>query len=257
MTSLAAPKPRPHFVPPGIGRPFVIAHRGGSLRAPENTLAAFQLAWETGADAAEFDVQPCRDGTLVVLHDSTIDRTTESKGRVDRMDVDEVTAARCWLAGGLTTETIPTLRQALELLPPRKRFLIEVKTKGAALPVLSEVRRANILDRVGVCSFLASELRALREAEPGLPLILNLPWHRIFRLDRLIDQASDLGAAGVFLFPNRVSQRIAGQAHRLGLELHAGAVNTAEDARRLVAMGVDAIETDDPGTVVPALVVSV
>ena len=254
MTSPEAPKLRPHFVPPGIGRPFVIAHRGASLRAPENTLSAFRLAWESGADAAELDVQPCRDGTLVVLHDSTIDRTTDAKGRVDRMEPAEVAAARCRLAGEPMVDTIPTLRRALELLPVDKRFLIEVKTRGAALAVLAEIRRTGVLERVGVCSFLASELRALRDAEPDMPLILNLPWQRLFRIDRLIDRAGALGAAGVFLFPNRVSKDIVEHAHALGLEVHAGAVNTADAAGRMVAMGVDALETDDPGTVVPALV---
>jgi glycerophosphoryl diester phosphodiesterase len=245
---------RPVQSTPGLSqRPFVIAHRGASARAPENTLAAFEMAWRAGADAIELDVQRTLDGTLVVLHDPTLDRATNATGRVDRTPAAGVLAARVRFDGAPADETVPSLAGVLELLPAGKRCLIEVKRKETALEVLAAIRRAGVLEQTGVCSFMASELRILRVQEPGLPLILNLPRLGLFRLDRMIERAAREGFGGVFLFPRSANERLVRRAHQLGLEVHAGPVDTPEAAERLIDFGVDAIETNDPATIVSML----
>jgi glycerophosphoryl diester phosphodiesterase len=254
MTSSPRVAP-PHFALRTTGRPLIIAHRGASARSPENTLAAFEAAWADGADAIEFDVRPTRDGELIVLHDGTLDRTADLRGVASRMTLEDIRRRRTRFGGVTTDHRIPTLREVLELLPAGKRSLIEVKAKGTAPHVLATIRETGTLDRAGVCSFLASELRWLALAEPRLPLILNLPWWRFFRLEALVDHAAKEGFSGVFVFPGRASSSLVARAHERGLEVHAGAVDAPEEAARLIAMGVDAIETNDPAAVLPALAV--
>ncbi len=243
----------PRFVSDDRRRPCVIGHRGASRRAPENTLAAFRLAFEAGADAIELDVQPTADRRLVVLHDRTLDHTTDMHGRVDRLRLTDVRRARCTFGGLVTDEPVPTLAGVLELLPPGKRCLIEVKTRGAASLVLDEIRRHGDAGSVGVCSFLDDELRWLRRQAPGIPLIQNLGWWQIVGLRRRLERAATLGAAGVFVFPRSVSPGLVERAHALGLELHAGPVETPDGVARLAAACVDAIETDDPAAVLSVL----
>jgi len=251
MTSRADDPPSQRFATPG--QPFVIAHRGSSIAAPENTLLAFQTAYDIGAAGIELDVLPTADGHLVVMHDGSVARTTDGHGRVGTLDLAEIQALRAVHNGVTTDERVPALADVLAWLPADLACLVEIKSRGTAELLLAELRRARPAGRLGVCSFLASELRLIRERAPEVPLILNLPWYRFLQLERLTTRAAELGAAGIFLFPGCVTPELVAHAHQLNLEVHAGPANSTGAVRKLLDAGVDAIESDDPAVALEAL----
>lgn len=224
MTSRADDPPSQRFAIPG--QPCVIAHRGSSIAAPENTLLAFQIAYDAGAAGIELDVLPTADGHLVVMHDGSVARTTDGHGRVGALDLAEIQALRAVHNGAATDERVPALADVFAWLPADLACLVEIKSRGTADLLLAELRRARPVGRVGVCSFLASELRVIRERAPEIPLILNLPWYRFLQLERLTTRAAELGAAGIFLFPGCVTPELVAHAHQLNLEVHAGPANS-------------------------------
>ena len=138
-----------------LGRRLVIGHRGASAEAPENTLESFRLALAQGADALELDVRLSRDGIPVVIHDPTLDRTTDRTGVVAALTVEELQRAN---AGGAR---IPTLRQVLEVFPSTP-LLVEIKAVEAQEAVGAEIDRAGARERVVIASFKHRALERLR-----------------------------------------------------------------------------------------------
>ena len=128
--------------------PLVIAHRGASLVEPENTLRAFELAIRQGAQMIELDLQLTRDQQVIVLHDETLDRTTNFKGRADEMSFDEVRRADAGKG-----ERVPSLRETLELARGRVRLYLEIKDARAGLETLRTVRQLHGEDEVMIASF--------------------------------------------------------------------------------------------------------
>jgi len=138
------------------GRRLIIAHRGASAEAPENTLEAFRLGLEQGADALELDVRLTRDGEAVVIHDPTLDRTTDRGGVVAELTLEQVQAASA--RGGAR---IPTFRSVLEAFP-KTPMLVEIKAAEAQDTVALEIERAGARDRVVLASFQHRALEKLR-----------------------------------------------------------------------------------------------
>ncbi|HKP28130.1 MAG TPA: glycerophosphodiester phosphodiesterase family protein [Gemmatimonadales bacterium] len=139
------------------GRPLVVAHRGASAEAPENTLEAFRLGIEQGADALELDVRLSADEIAVVIHDPSIDRTTNGTGAVAGLTLEELQRAD---AGG--GARIPTLRAVLEAFPTIP-ILLEVKAPEAQAAVAAEIDRAGARERVVIASFQHRALELLRK----------------------------------------------------------------------------------------------
>jgi glycerophosphoryl diester phosphodiesterase len=139
------------------GRRLVVAHRGASAQAPENTLEAFRLGIEQGADALELDVRLSADGIAVVIHDPTIDRTTNGTGAVAGLSLEEL--QRSDAGGGAR---IPTLRAVLESFPSIP-ILLEVKAPEAQGAVAAEIDRAGARERVVIASFQHRALEQLRQ----------------------------------------------------------------------------------------------
>jgi len=158
-------------------RPWVIAHRGASRRAPENTLAAFRLAFELGADGIELDTKLTADGQVVVLHDATLDRTTTGRGPVSRRTLQELRKLDAGVHFGaeFAGEPIPTLLEVLEALGPQALVNIEVANYAALFDQLPEtvaalVRSAGWEARTLVSSFNPIALRKMRRLLPEVPL---------------------------------------------------------------------------------------
>jgi len=246
---------------PGPQRPLVVAHRGSSLSAPENTMAAFRLAVDAGADMIEFDVRMTRDFELVVHHDRSLGRTSDGSGRVWDLTLEELreTDAGSWHSRRFAGERIPTLRQVLDELPRSVGLDIEVKTdgdrrRGVALPesVLLLVREARREGSVVVSSFDHRFLRRLHHLDPSLRLgALLLPVRDGFRSPSQI--ARRTGASMFICSRTQLRARHVRDARRAGLSVAVYGVNTAADLAKALHAGVQAVITDNPARIIRAL----
>jgi glycerophosphoryl diester phosphodiesterase len=228
-------------------RPLVFAHRGGSALAPENTIAAFDNGLALGADGLELDVRLSRDGAVVVHHDRTLDRTTTLRGPIADRTTDELGRAG-----------IPTLAHVLTRYP-EARVIIEMKVNhpGLAGATIDVVRGADAVERVCLGAFGLAVLRAARALEPAIATSAareEVRW-ALYR-SWLHWPVSRVGYAG-YQVPERsgrtrvVSRRFVDAAHRAGLGVQVWTVDTADEARRLLEWGVDALITDRPDLIVP------
>jgi glycerophosphoryl diester phosphodiesterase len=154
---------------------MVIAHRGNRRAAPENTLAAFRRAIEDGADIIETDVHITADDDFVLIHDSTLDRTTRASGLVGEKSATElrtIRADRGW--EGFEGETIPLLDQLLALLPLGVGLLLELKSDRflepwAGVEIARRLQKSTTADRTGFISFSEERLEAVRDSAPSIP----------------------------------------------------------------------------------------
>jgi glycerophosphoryl diester phosphodiesterase len=232
--------------------PAIFAHRGASAYAPENTLSAFVMALEQGADGVELDAKLSADGQVMVIHDATVDRTTNGHGRVKDLSLADL---RSLDAGGFFAEKyrgekVPTLEEVFEALGKRMFINVELTNYNTPADHLVEsvcmlVKKFGLQKQVLFSSFLASNLSKARGLLPEVPrglLALNGllgAWARSFgfafgRYQALHPYLKDVT-------PQQV-QRV----HRLKRRVHVWTVNAAEDMRRLFEWNVDAIFTDDP-----------
>jgi glycerophosphoryl diester phosphodiesterase len=233
-------------------RPLILAHRGASAYAPENTLAAFELALEQGAHGVELDAKLSADGEVVVIHDESVERTTNGHGRVSQV---ELSALRELDAGSFFSdrfkgEKIPTLVEVFETLGKHAIINVELtnyKTPrdGLADRVCELVQRFGLQESVLFSSFLPSNLKRTRNLLPDTPRgLLALGgwigwWARSFGFNFGDYQALHPGLRDV------TPQQIA-RVHRLKRHIYVWTVNVAEDMRRFIGWGVDGIITDDP-----------
>lgn len=253
---------RPAMLPDGDV--LVVGHRGAAGLAPENTLPAFEAAVRHGAHVLELDVWPTRDGEMVVLHDGTVDRTTNGRGHVSEMTLAEVKAldAGYWFTsdGGATYPwrgqgvTIPTLEEVLRAFPGMP-FIIEIKSSDPDVvpAVLSVIDRAGARDRVIVGSFHDSVLARVRQLAPDIPTgFAQNEAVRYLILQRLGLGALFRPAAAALQVPEWygrlrvVNPGFVRLARRQGLEVQVWTINDEETMERLAALGVDAIITDYP-----------
>src|SRR5262249_47833937 len=144
-----------------------IGHRGAAGHAPENTLAAIRRGIALGVNFVEIDVRRTADGVLVVLHDATVNRTTNGKGRVDRLSLQEVKQLN---AGD--GEHIPTLEEVLKVAVGKTGLMLELKTRGAARQAAETVREAGLSSSVIYASFLHDELQHVRTVDPEASLMV-------------------------------------------------------------------------------------
>ena len=228
-------------------RPLVFAHRGGAALAPENTLAAFDNGLALGADGIELDVRMSRDGTVMVHHDPTLDRTTALGGAIARRDAEELRRAG-----------VPTLAEVLARYRDA-RVIVELKVNHPELAraAVKEIRAADAAERICVGSFGRGVLKAVRALEPAIAtsaaraevrLALYRSWCRWPVSNTRYDGYQVPEIAGR---TRVVSPRFVADARRAGLAVQVWTVDTEADARRLLAWGVDALITDRPDIIVP------
>jgi len=220
------------------------AHRGASADAPENTLAAFALAESQGADGLEFDVQLSADGVPVVIHDETLQRTTNGRGRVAASrwaDLAELDAGR-WFAPRFAGEGVPSLAQVLDWAGERLRLNLELKDPAAA-PALLELLQRHPRSRVLVSSFNHDSLEKLRAAAPELPIGF-LSESRFWR--RHLERARRCQAVSFHPRADRVSRPLLAACRKLGLAVYPWTVDDLRTARRLQSLGADGLFTNHP-----------
>jgi glycerophosphoryl diester phosphodiesterase len=234
---------------PSAPRPLVVAHRGASRVAPENTRAAFRAALAQGADAVELDVRRTSDGHVIVLHDATVERTTDGRGPAARHSLAALKAldAGRWFGEAFTGERLPTLEEAVALIGDRAGLFIEIK-QGPLFDDTIEAAVARIIEETGLAGrcevssfdhFSVRRMKALLPAVPG----------GILYDARLIDpfEAARLAHADAVHpgWPN-VTPDLVGEAHRRGLAVAVWTVNDEDTIVELARMGVDVLITDVP-----------
>ncbi len=241
--------------------PLVFAHRGGCALGPENTLLAFDRGAASGADGFELDVHLSRDGVVVVHHDDTLERTTDSTGPVAARSADEL--SRVDAAFGFNPDRgypdrgqgagVPTLGAVLARYPTT-RIIIEMKvdSERMGLAVADEVRRAGAVDRICLAG---SGRRASAAARRALPDAASSASRNEVRWALYRSRARwPLGRApyGGYQVPEQaaghtiVSQRFIAHAHRAGLQVQVWTVDDEADMRRLLGWGVDALISNRP-----------
>jgi glycerophosphoryl diester phosphodiesterase len=161
----------------GKGAPLVIAHRGYSHAAPENTLAAIRLGLVSGAELVEIDVRLTRDGVPVLMHDDGLRRTAGRSERVRELDAAEVASldAGSWFSPQFAKERVPTLTEALDIVTAERPMLVEIKEADAGEATARAISAAGAVDRVVIQSFLPEALAGARKALPEAPIGLLLP----------------------------------------------------------------------------------
>ncbi len=236
---------------PKLPRPTVFAHRGASAYAPENTLAAFQLAVEHGADAIEFDVKLTADGQVVAHHDPTLQRTTDGQGKVGDYSLAELKKldAGSWFGEQFRNERIPTLAEIFETVGGKLFMNIELTNYATPFDQLVDkvaelVKRYQMEERILYSSFFPHNLIRAGALTPGLPRgQLALPgaagwWQRRW--------GNFLSIQAEHPFDRDVSAASIQRAHARGRLVYVWTVNQPDEMRRLQTLGVDGIFTDDP-----------
>lgn len=235
----------PYFAP---ARPRVLAHRGLSLEAPENTLLAFAHALAVGASHIETDVHASADGIAVIAHDPDLTRVAGNGLRVDAMTLAEL--ATLDLGEG---QHMPSLAEALEGFP-EARFNIDVKSVGAITPTITAIRAARAESRVLLTSFSERRRRAAIAQLPGVATSASGPRFAAALAASVVRGAPAVRAALRGLHAVQIPTRALGldtvtssrirAFHAAGVEVHVWTINDEQEMRRLLALGVDGLVTD-------------
>ncbi len=234
--------------------PVITGHRGFQQRYPENTLVSFAGAVEAGADVIEMDVHLTRDGVPVVIHDDTVDRTTNGCGRVGEMLLAEIREldAGCWFSPQFAGERVPTLQEVLERFGGRVVLNIEIKTGKETNPaapgevereVIRVVAERGITGSVLISSFDADILARTGRmtGAPALALISKVAFDA-----GILENCRRLG---VFSFHPRfdvTTGALVRAVHGAGIQVYAFGADSAERIGRLAALGADGVIAKDP-----------
>lgn len=231
---------------------WVVAHRGASGHAPENTMTAFRQAVELGAQFIETDLQITRDARVVAIHDLTLDRTTNGRGPVHVKTLEEIRAldAGSWFDPGgprsFAGERIPTLNEIFQFAQERDvNFYLEIKSGanwGVEHAVVAAVRELDAIARVVILSFDASALDSVYRLDETIMTgyLCDVP------STDLVERAVRLGARQLAPRGDLVTPALVKKAHAAGLQVVTWTINEPEQMRLLIAAGVDGIMTDYP-----------
>lgn len=268
---LAACAPTLNANPFASSKVWVIAHQGGEGVWPSNTMFAFEQAVKLGVDMLDTDIHMTKDGVLVTIHDDSVDRTTNGKGKIGDLTLAEIKALDAgyyWPQESKETDPHPfrgkgysvaTLEEAFQAFP-NMPWTIEMKTDGMAQPFCNLLRKYKMTDKVIVASFRDSAMQDFRKTCPEVMtsmteselrpyVILN-----IFGLGRLFSPPGQavqvpIRASGLEV----VTSNLIASANLLGLVVQPWTINEEDEMRRLIAMGVHGINTDRPDLLLKVL----
>ena len=224
---------------------LIVAHRGISSLYPENTLISFQKAVELGVDMIELDIHRTKDGELVVIHDDSINRTTDGKGKVNRLTLEELkaySAGRCF-SKEFEGERIPTLQEVFELVDKRTKLQIEIKQPGIEKSLIDLVEKYEMLSNVICGSFYPESIIEVRKLNPSIPTLFITG---SFDLDKMKKILSTEGINMVAIGFKHLSLSLLKACHSYGFVIDAWTVNEEKDMREFIEMGMDIITTNYP-----------
>lgn len=219
-----------------------IGHRGAMGYSPENTLSSFKKALQLKVDMIEFDVQLCKSGEIVIIHDDNVDRTTSGSGYISEKTLSELKS----LDAG-NGEKIPTLNEALDLINRKVKVNIELKAQGIAKPVFELIE--HYVKNKGwkysdflISSFNHSELEEFYKLNKKIQL--GVLWEEI--PPRFTDFAKKINAWSVNLSLDFINQGFVDKAHKKGFKVLVYTVNDLADIKRMISLSVDGIFSNYP-----------
>ena len=216
---------------------LLIAHRGASKIAPENTLKAFQKAIDLKADYVEFDVHASKDGEIVIMHDENTSRTTGHKGSISDMTLKELKELDCGEG-----EQIPTLRELINIAKGKIGLQLEIKAKGLAEKIVAQLREADLIESTIISAFDHEELLEVQKIEPKLrlsALVLGIKKNKTLR------EAIENKFFAVHPLYKFVNEKFLENAHQNNIKINAWTVDSKVRMRKLIEMGIDGIITND------------
>ena len=227
----------------------IVAHRGFSSIAPENTLIAFQKAIDCGADYFELDVQKTKDDSIVVIHDKSVNRTcsNDMKGNISEMTYSELAAVKVGYSKEFSDkykdEKIPTLCEALKMAKGNIKVCIEIKVHGVEKEVIDIVNELGVNDEVIVFSFYSTVLEKIHQLDKNIPTLFLMN-----NADKkTISQAKAIESNAIGVGPGtKITEEYLNTAHNQGLEVWKWTVNDEEDMKQLIEAGIDGLITNFP-----------
>lgn len=226
-----------------------IAHRGASGIAPENTLTAFDKAIEIGVDGIELDLHGTADGEIVVIHDHSLDRTTDMCGLINHTTLAEIKQADAgaWFKPQFRGETIPTLEAALVCIATESIAVLEIKDSSITQAVVQKVIEMSLLERVVIISFNIDDIHTVRAIEPRIPtgwLIGSNNGHR--NPIQLCQKLCTLGSSLLNVNHQLITEEFAYEVRRRGITLWSWTVDDVDRMRQLRDVGVQGITSNHP-----------
>ena len=235
-----------------------LAHRGYSKAAPENTLAAYGKAIELQPDFMECDVRQTKDGQVIVIHDKSVDRTTNGKGLVADMTMAELRQldAGSWFGPEFAGERLPTLEEALDLAKGKTVLVIEIKEAGSEDQVIRIIKSREMSGEVMICSFhykVGVRMPALDPQMPFSPIIYTDQTVGPDEAVRLADEAAAVNGAIFAVNYQAITPALVEATHSANMLLESWTVDSEDDMRRMVELGVDVIGSNDIGLLIRVL----
>jgi glycerophosphoryl diester phosphodiesterase len=220
-----------------LGKVLIIAHRGASAYEPENTLRSVKKALELGADMVEVDVRASRDGHIVVMHDAVVDRTTNGKGYVKDMTLEELKRLNAGLG-----ERVPTLQEVAELMGRKAQLVVETKVPEIEKKVLQIIKENELGRQVLITSFYHPILKRVKELNPNMRTGAIIASRPIKAAQLALDANSNA------LFPKHVyvDPEMVEEAHRHDITVYPWTIDALNEIEPLIKMGVDGIVTNKP-----------
>jgi glycerophosphoryl diester phosphodiesterase len=237
----------------------IIAHRGESFDAPENTISSVNLAWERNADAVEIDIHLTLDKRIVVIHDPNTKRTGGKNSKVKNQTLEELKKidVGSWKDAKYKDEKIPTLLEVLNTVPPDKSLVIEIKSGKKLLPFLKmDIGKSHVSkSQIEIISFNYDTVRAAKKIFPDVNILyienLDYSWITKIRspsVGNLIKKVQVAGLDGLNVWAGKLlKEDFAKRVKDAGLILYTWTVNNPEHAQQLVSWGIDGITTDRAG----------
>ena len=240
-----------------LPRPLSIAHRGFSACCPENTLAAFRGAIDTGAPMIELDVNLSKDRQLVVIHDETVDRTTNGSGAVNAFTLKQLSRldAGSWFHPRFAGERIPALDEVLKQVAPRAHINIEIKSHQSTVPgligrieqrVINLVSARRVKKRVLISSFDQTVLKRIKQLDPAMDVALI---SKQSPLKETVACCIELGVFSYHPLLASIDRDLVAALHRADVYVFPWNVEVAGDIKRAFSLGVDGLIAKDPAMV--------
>ncbi len=239
-------------------KPLVIGHRGNSSSAPANTIESMRQAIELGVDMIELDVRMSKDGIPVLIHNDTVDETTNGHGEVASLTLAQLKEfdAGSWKDKKYANERIPTLKEALEFAKGKVYLSLDLKDESAIVPMITDIHNANMRDSVVICGCYESQAKQIWDIDKNITVLFNTDSQLEEKakqkdnsefIDQYISRACKERFSVLNVSYKFVNEELTYKAHLRGLSVWVWTVDNIDDMIRLIDIGVDAIYSNFPG----------